>query len=110
MHVEEIRQVHYDISFKKNVAPTWDNGPGSLNQNYQYRRHTDQLPDSIDGNNPTIELLTTQRDSWHDESNKLIPSDPRFISRTDDMSFDMAQFTSTGVSDDEMPNLLPLGY
>ena len=48
-------------------------------------------------------------DSWHDESNELIPYEPRFISRTDGMSFNLAQFTSTGESDDEMSNPLPLG-
>ena len=43
-------------------------------------------------------------------SNKLILNDPRFISRTDAMNFNRAQFTSIGESDDEMSNPLPLGY
>ena len=71
---------------------------------------TDRPPDWTDGNNPTNELLTTEGEAWQDGSNELILNEPRFISRDDGMSFNMAEFTSTGESDAEMSVPLPLGY
>ena len=95
MQNEEIQRVQYDMSFKKNVAPIWDCRTSDFNRKSQYGQDRDRPPDSIDGNNPTIELLTTEGDSWHNESNKLLPNEPRFISRIDGMSFNMAQFTNS---------------
>ena len=98
------------MCFKKKDAPIWDYGTSNLNRKPQCSQNRDRPPDSIDGNHPTNEHLTTEGHSWHDESGKLIPNEPRFIWRTDGMSFHMAQFTPTGQSDYEMSDLLPFGY
>ena len=110
MQDEEIPRVQYDMSFKRNVAPIWDYGTNNFICESQSGQDRDRPPDSIDGNNPTNELLTIEGDSWHDESKNLVANEPRFISRTDGMSFNIAHFTSTGESDDEMSDSLPLGY
>ena len=93
-----------------NVAPIWDCGTRGFDHESQYSQNRDRPPDWTDGNNPTDEFLTTEGEAWQDGSNKLIPNEPKFISRTDGMSFNMAQFTSTGESNAEMSNPLPLGY
>ena len=110
MQDEEIRPVQYDMSFKRNVAPIWDCGTSNFNRESQYGQNRDRPPDRTDGNNPTNGLLTTEGEAWQDGSNELILNEPKFISRADGMSFNMAQFTSTGDSDDEMSKALPLGY
>ena len=110
MRDEKIRRVHYDMSLKKNIAPIWDCGTSDFNRESQYGQDRDRPPDSTDGNYPTNELLTTEGEAWQDKINELIPNKPRFISRADGRSFNMAQFTSTGESDVEMSNPLPLGY
>ena len=98
------------MSLQRNVAPIWDYGTSDFNCESQYGQDRDQLPDSTDGNNPTNELLTSEGETWQDGSNELIPNEPRFTSRADGMSFNMAQFTSIGESDGEMSDPLPLGY
>ena len=110
MRDEEIRRGQYDMSLKMNVAPIWDCGASDFNCESQYGQNRDRPPDSTDGNNPTNELLITEREAWQDGSNKLIPNKPRFFWRTGCLSSNMAQFTSTGESDDEMSDPLPLGY
>ena len=107
---EEIKQVQYDMSFKRNVATIWDCGTTNFNLESQYGQNSDQPPGSTDGNKPTNELLTTEGEAWQEGSNELIPNEPRFTSRADGMSFNMAQFTSTGESDVEISDPLPLGY
>ena len=109
MQDEQIRRVQYDMSFKRNVASVWDCGTSDFNHKSQYGQDTGRPLYSIDGNNPTNEPLTTEGFSWYDESNNLIPSEPRFISMTGGMTFNMAQFTSTDESDDEMSDSLPFG-
>ena len=106
MRDEEIRRVQYDISLKRNDAPIWDCGNSGFIRESQHGQNSDQPPDSTDGNNPTIDLLTTEGE---DGSNELIPNEPRFTSKTNGLSFNMAEFTSTGESDDEMSDPLPLG-
>ena len=110
MRDKEIRRVQYDLSLKKNIAPVWESGTSLFNRESQNGQDKNRPPDSTDGNYPTNELLTTEGVAWQDGINELIPNEPRFISRSDGMSFNMAQFTSTGESDDEMPDPLPLGY
>ena len=110
MRDKEIRRVQSDMSLKKNVAPIWDCGFSDFNRESQYGQNRDRPPDSTDGNNPTKELLTTEGEASQDGSNELIPNKPRFNSRTDGLSFNMAQFTSTGESDDDMSDPQPLGY
>ena len=110
MRDEEIRRVQYDMSLKKNVAPIWDCGTIGFNRESQYGQNRDRPPDWTDGNNPINELLTSEGEAWQEGSNELILNEPKFISRADGMSFNMAQFTSTGESDAEMSDPLPLGY
>ena len=110
MRDEEIRRVQHDMSLKRNVAPVWDCGTSNFNRESQYGQDEDRPPDWTDGNNPINGLLTTEGEAWQGGSNELILNEPRFISRTDGLSFNMAQFTSTGESDDEMSDPLPLGY
>ena len=98
------------MSSKKKFAPILDCRTREINRKSQYVQDRDRPTGSIDGNNPTNELLTTDGDSWHDESNKLFHNDPRFVSRTDDMSFNMAQFTSTFESVHDVSDPSPLGY
>ena len=98
------------MSLKRNVAPIWDCRTSDFNHESQYGQNRDQPPDTTDGNNPTNELLTTEGEATQDGTNELIPNEPRFTLRTDGLSFNMAQFTSTGDPDDEMSDPLPLGY
>ena len=86
----ELRPVQYDKSFKKNVAYVRDCRTSDFNRNSQYSQDTDRPPVSIDENNSTNDFLTTERETWQDGSNVLIPNEPRFISRTDGMSVNMA--------------------
>ena len=109
MRDEEIR-VQNDMSFKRNVATIWDCGTSGFKGESQYGQNRDRPPDWTDGNNPTSGLFTTEGETWQDGSNEVIPNEPRFISSADGMSFNMAQFTSTDESDDEMSDPLPLGY
>ena len=97
------------MSLQRNGAPIWDYGTSDFNCESQYGQDRDRLPDSTDGNNLTNGLLTTE-EAWQDGSNELVPNEPRFISGADGMNFNMSQFTSTGESDDEMSDPLPLGY
>ena len=107
---EEIRRVQYDMPLQTKVAPMWEYGTSDFNCESQYGQDRDRPLDSTDGNHPTNKLLTTEGEAWQDGSNELIPNEPRFIARANDMSFNMAQFTSTGEPDDEMSDPLPLGH
>ena len=107
---EEIRRVQYDMSHQRNVAPIWDCGTISFNRESQYGQNRDRPLDWNDGNNPTNGLLTTEGEAWQDGSNEVVPNEPRFISRADGINFNLAHFTSTGESDDEVSDQLPLGY
>ena len=62
------------MSLKKKVAPIWDCGTSNLNRKSQCVQNRDRPPDSIHGNHPTNELLTTEGHSWHNKSKKLIPN------------------------------------
>ena len=110
MQDEGIRRVQYDMSFKRNVAPIWDCGTSRFNRESQNDQNSDRPPDWTYGNNPTNGLLTTEGEVWQDGSNELILNESRFISRADGMGFNMAQISSTGESDAEMSDPLPLGY
>ena len=98
------------MSLKWTVAPIWDCGTSGFNRESQYGQNRDRPPDWTDGNNPTNGLLATEGEAWQDGSNEFVANEPRFNSRADCMNFNMAQFTSTGESDVEMSDPLPLGY
>ena len=102
MRAEETR-VQNDMSFKTNVAPIWDCGTSDFNRESQYGQNRGRPPDWTNESNPTHGLLTTEGEAWQNGSNELILNEPRFISRADGMSFNMAQFTSTEEYDAEFP-------
>ena len=107
MRDEELRRVQHDMSFNKNIAPIREYGTSDSNCRSQ---NLDRCPDSDDMNFPTNKLLTTGDETCHDESNFVTPLELKFISTINAISFNMAQFTSTAVCDDEQSNQRPLGY
>ena len=110
MRKEETRKVPHDMCFKKNIAPIREHRTSDFNCRSYYDRNVDRYPDLDDGKIPTDELIPTGEEAWQDESNGLTPPQPTFISRTDGMSFNMAQITSTGKFDDDQSDPLPLGF
>ena len=110
MRDEEIRRVQRDMALKKNTAPIREYGTSESNCRYQHDQNVDRCPDSDDVNIPTNKLITTEEETCLDESNGLTPAETRFLSRTNGMSFNMAQVTSIAESDDELSDPLPLGY
>ena len=110
MRDEEIWRVQHDISLNKIIAPIREYGTSDSNCRSQHDQNVDRCPDSDDLNIQTNKLLTTEEETCQDESNDLTPPEPTFFSRTNGMSFNMAQVTLTGESDDEQPDPFPLGY
>ena len=110
MQDEEIRRVQRDMSLKKTTAPIREYGTSESNCRSQHNQNVDRCPESDDVNIPTNKLLTTEEETCLDESNDLTPPETTFLSRTNAMSFNMAQVTSVADSDDELSDPLPLGY
>ena len=110
MRDEGIRRVQHDKSLNKNIAPIREYGTSDSNCRSQHHQYVDQCPDSDDVKIPSNNLLTTEEEASQDESNDLTPLEPKFISTTNGMSFNTAQITSTGESDDEQSNPLPMGF
>ena len=107
---EEIRKVQRDMSFKKNIAPIREYGTSDSNCSPKHNQNMGLCPDSDDANIPINELLTTEVGTCKAESYHVTPLEPKFISTTNGMSFNMARFSSIGESDDELSDPLPLGY
>ena len=110
MRDKEIRRVQHQRSFKKNVAPIREFGTSDSNCRSQHDQKLPRCHDSDDVNTPTNKVLTTEDETCQDESNDVTLLEPKFLSKTNGMSFNMAQVTSIGGSDDKLPDALPLGY
>ena len=110
MQDKEMWRVRHDMSLNKDIAPIWEYRTSDFNFRTQYKRIMDQCPELDDGNIPTNKLLTTEEETCQDESDDLNPPEPTFLSRTNGMSFNMAQVTSVGESDDELSDPFPLRY
>ena len=107
---EEIRKVQHDMSFKNNISPIREYGTSDSNCSFKHNQNVDLCPDSDDANFPINKLLTTELGTSKAESNHVTPLEPNFISPTNGLSFNMARFSLIGESDDELSDLLPLGY
>ena len=107
---EEIRKVQRDMSFKKNIAPIRQYGTSDSNCSSKHNQNVDLCPDSDDANIPINKFLTIEVGICKAESNDVTPLEPKFISTTNGMNFNMARFISVGESDDELSDPLPLGY
>ena len=107
---EEIRKVQCDMYFKKNIAPIREYGTSDSNCSPKHNQNVDLCPDSDDANIPINKLPTTEVGTCKAESNDVTPLEPKLISTTNGMSFNMARFSSIGESDDELSDPLPLGY
>ena len=110
MRDEELREVRYEVSSTRKDVLTQHHGTHAVNRSAQYDQNVDPSPYWDDGNNPTNEFRTTGAEAGQDEPNEITPLEPRFFLRDNDMSFNAAQFTSAGESDDELSGPLPLGY
>ena len=110
MRDEEIRRMQRDMSLKKNNAPIREYGTSDSNCRSQRDQNVDRIPDSDDVKIPTNKLLTTEEETCLDENNDLTTPETTFLSRTNGMSFNMAQVTSIAESGDELSDPLPLGY
>ena len=98
------------MSSTRNHVLTWNHCTKAVDDSAQHDQNADQSPDSDDGNNPTNEHQPTEEETGQDESNEITPRERRSFSRNSDMNFNVAQVTSTGETDDELSNPLPLGY
>ena len=98
------------MSLKKYIAPIREKGTIDSICSSKHNQNVDLCPDSEDVNIPINRLLTTEDGACKDESNDVTPLEPKFISTTNGMSFNMARFSSVGESDDELSDPLPLGY
>ena len=107
---EEIRKLQRDMSFKNNITPIREYGTSDSNCSREHNQNVDLCPDSDDANIPINKLRTTEVGTCKAESNDVTPLEPKFISTTNGMIFNMARFSSFGESDDELSDPLPLGY
>ena len=110
MPEKEKGRVQHDMSFNKNIASKREYATSDSNCRSQHDQNVDQYPDSDEVIIPTNKLLSTEDETCQDESNQVIPLEPKFISTTNGMSFRMAQFNSIEESDNELFDPLPLGY
>ena len=107
---EEIRKLQRDMSFKNKISPIREYGTSDSNCSPQHNQNLDLCPDLDDVNIPINKLLTTEVGICKAESNDVAPLEPKFISTTNVLSFNIARFSSIGESDDELSDPLPLGY
>ena len=107
---EEIRKTKNEITSKSNQVPQQNHGTNAVYCSAQYDQNVDQSPDSDDNNNPTNEHQLTEEETAQDESNEFTPPERRSFSRNSGMNFTLAQISSAGESEDELSDLLPLGY
>ena len=63
MRDEEIRKVRYDISIKRNHVPNQNHGTSDVIRSPLRNQNVEQSLDSDDGNNPTIELHSTEKEA-----------------------------------------------
>ena len=110
MRDEERRRVQHDMSLYKNIAPIREYGTSDTYCRSQHDQSADRCLDSDEMNIPTNNFLSTEDETCQDENNDVIPLEPKFISKTNGMSFRMAQFNSAEESDNELSDPLPLGY
>ena len=90
-----------------NIAPIREHGTSDSNCSPKHNQNVDLCPDWDDANIPIDRFLTTDVGTCKAESNDVTPLEPKFISTTDGMSFNMARFSSFGESDDELSDTLP---
>ena len=95
---------------EKYIAPIREHGTSDSICSSKYNQNVDLCSDSEDVNIPINKLPTTEDGPCKGESNDVNPQEPKFISTTNGMSFNMARFNSIGESDAELSNPLPLGY
>ena len=69
-----------------------------------------QSSHSDDGNNLTNKLQPAEAEAGQDEPNEITPLEQRYFHGNNGMSFNAAQFTSAGASDNELSEPLSLGY
>ena len=111
MRDEEIQKIQYEMSSKRNHVPNQNHGTNAVDRSAQYDQNVDRRLNSDDGNNPTNELpLTTEAETGQDEPNGITPLEQRYFNRNNGMRFNAAQCTSSGESDDELSDPLPLVY
>ena len=107
---EETRKTKNEITSTSNQVPKQNHGTSAVDCSAQYDQNVDQSPDSDDGNNPTNEHQPTEEETGQDESNEITPPELKSLSRKGGMSFNVAQVTSAGESDNELSDPPPLGY
>ena len=107
MRGEEIRRVQHDMSFNKSIAPIREYGTSDSNFRSEHDQNVDRCLVLDDVNIPTNKSITTEDETCQDESKVVTPLEPKVVSTTIGKSFNRA---STGESEVEQYNPLPLGY
>ena len=110
MRDEEVRKKRNDMSSKRIISPMKNFSTEQFNRKPPNKDVINDFFDLDDRSSPSIERLSNEEANWQHEDEQLTPPERRLFLRNNGMSFNMAEATSTGESDGESSESLPLGY
>ena len=109
MRDEEVQKIRSDMSSKRKISPIKNSSTEEFNRRPPNDDITNNFLDLDDRSSPTIEWLSNEEANWQHEDEQFAPPERRLFPRNNGMSFNMAEVTSTGESDGESSDSLPLG-
>ena len=110
MRDEEVRKIRNDMSSKRNINLIKNSSTEQFNRKLPNNDAMNNFFKLDDRSSPPIERLSNEEANWQHEEEQFTPPERRLFPRNNGMSFDMAEVTSSGESDCESSDPLPLGY
>ena len=110
MRDEEIRKIRNDMSSERITSPMKNSSTEQFNRKVPNKDAMNDFLDLDDRSSPSIERLSNEEANWQHEDEQFTPPERRLFPRNNGMSFNKAEATSTGESDGESSDSLPLGY
>ena len=110
MQDDEVREIRNDMTSKRKISPIKKSSTEQFNRKPPINDAMNNFLELDDRSSPSIERLSNEEANWQHKVEQFTPLERRVFPRNNGMSFNMAEVTSIGESDDESSDSLPLGY
>ena len=107
---EEVQKIRNDMSSKRKISPIKASSTEQFNPKPPNNDAMNNFLELYDRSSSSIQQLSNEEANWQHEDEQFTPPVWRLFPRNNGMSFNMAEATSTGESDGESSDSLPLGY
>ena len=100
MRDEEVRKIRKDMSSKRIISPMKNSSTEQFNRKPPNNDAMNDFLDLNDRSSPSIERLYNEEADWQHEDEQFTPPERRLFPRNNGISFNIAEATSIGESDD----------